>query len=63
MAPSLTEERPQAALNETTEFASRENPSHEDIARLAYALWEVRGGADGSAEDDWYRAEAELRRR
>jgi len=31
--------------------------SHEDIARLAYALWESRGGAGGSPEEDWFQAE------
>jgi Protein of unknown function (DUF2934) len=35
----------------------------EDIAKLAYALWEARGGNGGSAEDDWYRAEQEIRAR
>jgi len=35
--------------------------SHEDIARLAYALWEERGHAEGSAEEDWLEAERQLR--
>jgi hypothetical protein len=35
----------------------------EDIAKLAYALWEARGYAEGSAEDDWYRAEQQIRAR
>ena len=38
-------------------------PSHEEIARLAYAHWEARGRQDGSPEEDWYRAEQELIRR
>ena len=38
-------------------------PSHEEIARLAYAYWEARGGQHGSPQDDWYRAERELLRR
>jgi hypothetical protein len=33
----------------------------EDIARLAYAYWQARGCPIGSPEEDWYRAEAELR--
>jgi len=33
----------------------------EAIARLAYSYWEDRGGQDGSPEEDWFRAEAELR--
>ena len=36
---------------------------HKRIARLAYAYWEARGRPDGSPEEDWFRAEAELRRR
>ena len=36
-------------------------PSHDEIARLAQLLWEVRGGIDGFAEEDWYTAERALR--
>lgn len=36
-------------------------PSHDVIARLAYSYWLERGDADGSAEEDWLRAERELR--
>ena len=32
----------------------------ESVARLAYALWEARGGVGGSPEEDWLRAEREL---
>ena len=38
-------------------------PTNEEIAKLAYSLWEKRGGAAGSADEDWLMAEAELRRR
>ena len=38
-------------------------PSHEEIARLAYAYWEARGHPHGSAQEDWFRAEHELLRR
>lgn len=33
---------------------------HDEIARLAYALWEARGGGDGFAEQDWLEAERRL---
>jgi uncharacterized protein involved in copper resistance len=33
----------------------------EAIARLAYSYWEARGFTGGSAEEDWLRAEQELR--
>jgi hypothetical protein len=36
-------------------------PSREAIARLAYLFWLDRGGQHGSAEQDWLRAEQELR--
>jgi hypothetical protein len=32
----------------------------EEIGALAYQLWQARGCPEGSAEDDWYRAEEEL---
>jgi Protein of unknown function (DUF2934) len=34
--------------------------SHDEIAKLAYALWEGRGGGDGFAEKDWLEAEQRL---
>ena len=37
--------------------------SHEEIARLAYTSWELRGRPVGSAEYDWVKAEEELRSR
>jgi predicted chitinase len=33
----------------------------QEIARLAYSYWEARGCKAGSAEEDWLRAEQELR--
>lgn len=38
-------------------------PTHEEISALAYTYWIERGYTDGDAEQDWLRAEAELRRR
>ena len=35
----------------------------EAIARLAYFYWEVRGCPNESPDEDWLRAEAELRNR
>jgi hypothetical protein len=34
---------------------------HEQITALAYALWRERGCPEGSPEEDWFRAEKELR--
>ena len=36
-------------------------PSHEEIARFAYILWQARGCGDGEAEQDWLEAERQLR--
>jgi hypothetical protein len=36
------------------------NHNQEDIARLAYSLWEERGCPFDSPEVDWFRAEAAL---
>ena len=35
--------------------------SHEDVARLAHRFWKERGHKHGHHEEDWYRAEKELR--
>ena len=42
--------------------ATRESTGllHDEIARLAYALWEARGGGDGFAGQDWLEAEQRL---
>lgn len=36
-------------------------PSHEEIAALARQYWQERGWQDGYAEQDWLRAERELK--
>ena len=33
---------------------------HEQIAALAYALWQERGCPEGSPDVDWFQAEAVL---
>jgi hypothetical protein len=38
-------------------------PSRDEIANLAYLYWESRGCQGGSPEEDWIRAERELRTR
>ena len=35
--------------------------SHDEVAQLAHRLWSERGRKDGHHEEDWYRAEQELR--
>ena len=40
--------------------ASIDQPTHEQIAALAYTYWVARGCQGGSPEEDWLRAEQEL---
>ena len=35
-------------------------PSHQDIAALAYFFWQARDCQEGKAEEDWFKAEKEL---
>jgi hypothetical protein len=37
------------------------NPTFEEIAQLAHCYWEARGYQGGSPDQDWLRAEHELR--
>lgn len=59
--------KPKSSLKETVKPATegavvaQMTASQEEIARLAYSYWEVRGRNGGSPEEDWLRAEQELR--
>lgn len=41
--------------------STQEPPAREEIAKLAYQLWEERGAPLGSPEVDWEHAEQALR--
>lgn len=59
-APNGTAKRRKpAAKKQTTVIAAA--PSREEIARLAEKFWAERGRPEGSPEQDWLRAEQELR--
>jgi hypothetical protein len=45
----------------TVEEALLSRTLHENIAALAFALWQERGCPEGSPELDWFRAEEELK--
>jgi hypothetical protein len=49
--------RKPAAVKKTTPM----EPSREQIARLAEQYWAERGWPEGSPEQDWLRAEQELK--
>jgi hypothetical protein len=56
--------RKTVAKKETTEAAPHMTmPSHEEIQKLAANYWAQRGFQDGYAEQDWFRAEQELRQK
>jgi hypothetical protein len=35
-------------------------PFHEEVATLAYSLWQARGCPEGTPDDDWFKAEEVL---
>jgi DUF2934 family protein len=49
-----------AAIGDASQSQSSGASMQEDIARLAYTLWEQRGCPIGSAEFDWFAAEEKL---
>jgi len=66
MPMANTPKRKPATKNRTPKKAKapvskRRDPSHEEISRRAYELFEQRGGMHGQEHDDWLRAERELR--
>lgn len=58
MAPQATK-----AVEEANIQAAAQNTMREDIASLAYQLWQDRGCPVGSPDEDWYRAEEMVRDR
>ena len=42
--------------------SAADGPDPALIERLAYTYWEERGRPDGSADEDWFRAEEVLRK-
>ena len=67
-ARSRSTATPRRTAGKRTDSATPNGAPHagvdaSEIARLAHALWEARGGQGGSPEDDWFHAEQELRAR
>jgi hypothetical protein len=57
-SPKTPETRKTAAAD-TSVFTSE----GDEIARLAYFYWQERGRPSGTGEEDWFRAEQEVRSR
>ena len=53
--------KPKKTATKKAEEQKMRDPSHEQIAQLAQKFWAERGWQDGYAEQDWLRAERELR--
>ena len=58
-ANGTAKRRKPAAKKQTP--ASRPAPTREEIVRLAEKYWAERGWPEGSPEQDWLRAEQELK--
>ena len=63
LEPVVVPPVPPAPLAETGETADIPELKADEIARLAHSYWEARGCQGGSADEDWLRAEEELRAR
>ena len=64
--PVVCAEAPAAPASTSEQAPGVGSPSageREETARLAYSYWEARGYQGGSAEEDWFRAQDEIRRR
>ena len=61
-APAKRKTNPAVENSPSTEVVSK-TPTLEEIAQLAYSYWESRGYQGGSPEEDWLRAEQEIRQR
>lgn len=53
--------KPATKKQTTVAPAAPAAPSREEIARLAEKFWAERGWPEGSPEQDWLRAEQELK--
>ncbi len=56
---SMSKQR-EAQSSQRSDASGSQGCSSQDIAALAYALWEQRGCPQGSSERDWCEAEEQL---
>jgi len=57
----VTERSESAIAPSSAAAAPAPDPTFDEIALLAYSYWESRGYQGGSSEEDWLRAEQDLR--
>ena len=63
LAPAAAGQETVAPQSDAPALATVYAPSYDEIANLAYSYWEARGCQGGCPEEDWLRAEEELRNR
>jgi hypothetical protein len=65
VAPKVQLRAVEPVANQPASDETRPNrtPTHEEISKRAFELWTMRGGIGGNAQEDWFRAEQELRAR
>ena len=56
-AAGTSKAKPVKAKATPAPMIARQDITPEEIAKLAYLLWESRGCAGGSPEEDWLKAE------
>lgn len=58
---AVTERSESAIAPASAAAAPAPDPAFDAVAQRAYSYWEARGYHGGSSEEDWLRAEQELR--
>lgn len=56
-----TRKKPARTMEVMTAEPTKTAPSHEDISKRAFEIFQSRGGFDGHDMNDWFMAERELR--
>lgn len=59
--PRKSAPKKKAAVTTETDHHNHRAISHDDVAQLAHRYWIERGRPHGTHEEDWFRAEQELR--
>jgi hypothetical protein len=57
----MARKRAKTLVSENTAADTGNRPLSEQIAALAHALWRERGCPEGSPEEDWLKAEQQIK--
>lgn len=61
--PKQIKNKPRKAFSMADTNTLSQRDFQNEIAELAYRFWQQRGSPDGSPDEDWHRAEQEIRTR